>query len=862
MRHRGDLRAIRRLAVLFFLAMALMRFNANAQAVRYDNFASTTSAQCAPGKQCPISALPGTIINLCTGTAATLSACLASPATTYTDSTLGTPCPTTAQLTPATGGACLSTADNQGSYGFWASSGQYSYYLRVPATAGGGTYGPYPLNIGASTGCPSNATCDANYATIALACSAAGSGTLYVTRAWNGLATQTLACNMDFLSAGKLQPASGQTVTISGVIDAPLSQIFDVHLGGSISIASSVQGVPPQWFALCDNSTPQYAQLQSWLNSSPGLAMPKAPACMTSAQLQTGFDNQTITGQGAGNANSTHGVSIIRTVSGVAPVFAIMHYGVHITGVEFDGNGMALYGMVAACGANGLLIKVQIRGATSDNLRITNTDAGYTTCEGSSPSNNSLEVDNSSIYGSIGGNGVNMTSQGGDQNNNDVILFNDQVNANHLNGGLLTGTSGKVIGGDWSNNGVNSDTTQSYCIYLGPGTGASAVNWEINNPDIETCNFNPVTGLYKGPQAFMGNFSQANVWTSPGQASGFCNTAGCYLFSVGSNIWKAEFTGGINQIVGSGGAFPNQCLFDEYFTLPYPSWCIQNGVGGGIMTAAIHSGGGGSGYVVGNEVFVTQSGGSDGALKVTSVDGGGAVTGLLVIGNPYSGQNYTTATGLATSGGSGTGLMVDITAPYPGHNLPIAYGLRSNYQGVVQVDSNGLQTSVGNAQYSTCQMTVADNNIPQSCIHPIIKFQATGNGIALNAGPIAGEHHEICNGFSGTNSLNVQSHYLNLVGGSVTGPQASFFTAVNQCLTITFNGVGALVTTSGSTLTWVYGSQQFLTTWTGNISINGGVYTISSCSTVTTCTTTVPIGSFQVVPFTGPGDWDVEGKTF
>src|SRR5208282_3478138 len=118
-------------------------------------------------------------------------------------------CGALAQLTPATGGACVNTADGQGNFGVWILAGIYYFYLQTPASAAGQVRGPYPLNIGASAGCPSNATCDANYATLALACTAAGSGTLYVTRTWNGLTTQILTCQMQFLTlGGKIQPAS------------------------------------------------------------------------------------------------------------------------------------------------------------------------------------------------------------------------------------------------------------------------------------------------------------------------------------------------------------------------------------------------------------------------------------------------------------------------------------------------------------------------------------------------------------------------------------------------------------------------------------------------------------------------------
>lgn len=149
MRYRGDMRVVRRLAVLFFAVLILARLNANAQPIRYDNQSTTTNSSCSPGKQCPVMAIPGAQINFCTTAGfSTLAACMANPLPTFTDSTGMTSCPTTAQLVPATGGACLSTSDNQGAFGVWFTPQTAYYYLRVPATAGGGTYGPYPFSFG------------------------------------------------------------------------------------------------------------------------------------------------------------------------------------------------------------------------------------------------------------------------------------------------------------------------------------------------------------------------------------------------------------------------------------------------------------------------------------------------------------------------------------------------------------------------------------------------------------------------------------------------------------------------------------------------------------------------------------------
>ncbi|GAB63115.1 MAG: hypothetical protein DWB56_06680 [Candidatus Jettenia sp.] len=85
--------------------------------------------------------------------------------------------------------------------------------------------------------------------------------------------------------------------------------------------------------------------------------------------------------------------------------------------------------------------------------------------------------------------------------------------------------------------------------------------------------------------------------------------------------------------------------------------------GGATVSGIIHtvSGtptAGGSGYVVGDILAIT-TGGTNGAAQVTTVDGGGAVTALILRDRGYG---YTTGTGKATSGGTGTGCTVNITA--------------------------------------------------------------------------------------------------------------------------------------------------------------------------------------------------------
>jgi hypothetical protein len=86
---------------------------------------------------------------------------------------------------------------------------------------------------------------------------------------------------------------------------------------------------------------------------------------------------------------------------------------------------------------------------------------------------------------------------------------------------------------------------------------------------------------------------------------------------------------------------------------------------GTIEAGVAHSGASGAGYAVGDLVTVTGGGGSNGLLEVLTV-ANGVVTGALAV--VRAGNWYATTTGAATTGGSGQGLVVDITAT-PGNLL-------------------------------------------------------------------------------------------------------------------------------------------------------------------------------------------------
>lgn len=67
---------------------------------------------------------------------------------------------------------------------------------------------------------------------------------------------------------------------------------------------------------------------------------------------------------------------------------------------------------------------------------------------------------------------------------------------------------------------------------------------------------------------------------------------------------------------------------------------------------------GGTSYTVGDILTVVQGGASGGTVRVTSLGAGGAVSGIAFV---TPGAGYSVASGLATTGGTGTGCTVTVT---------------------------------------------------------------------------------------------------------------------------------------------------------------------------------------------------------
>lgn len=124
------------------LLMALTCACTFAQAVRVDPTpAMKTAGNVGPGGYPQLLAVPGPQVSVCNAPANGLPC--TNYATTYSDSTAGTACPTNAPLTLKTSNACVTYGDTQGNFGFWILPGSYTYTVSYA----GQTFGPYPFTV-------------------------------------------------------------------------------------------------------------------------------------------------------------------------------------------------------------------------------------------------------------------------------------------------------------------------------------------------------------------------------------------------------------------------------------------------------------------------------------------------------------------------------------------------------------------------------------------------------------------------------------------------------------------------------------------------------------------------------------------
>jgi len=133
---------------------------ANAQSgVRYGEAAPIISGQTPGG---PLSSVPNASISWCNSPANAVPC--TNKATTYTDITLTTSCPTSTQVVLIGSTSCVAKTDSYGNWGVWVAAGTYTYTVTLSS---GATEGPYTVTLasggGGGAGNPAGNPCQPQY---------------------------------------------------------------------------------------------------------------------------------------------------------------------------------------------------------------------------------------------------------------------------------------------------------------------------------------------------------------------------------------------------------------------------------------------------------------------------------------------------------------------------------------------------------------------------------------------------------------------------------------------------------------------------------------------------------------------------
>jgi len=250
-----------------------------AQMVRYENMASTTNAPQTPGGYPQLLVIPGATITVCNTNTNPCN----SLATTYTDATGNTACPTSAQMTMPGSSTCVATTDNQGNIGWWAAPGTYYF----SETIGTHTYGPYAASLPIGTGAANTfgplQTMNGGIATTSL----------YAEGTYNDPGSTVLAGLAATGPMGKVSNPGG--AVWPGLVTLPNGHLFAVYMasgGGAIHGSISTDG-GQTWVA--DTNTPPlpagdtayYASMTLLQNGNIFLAYSVADA--TSQLAQPGY---------------------------------------------------------------------------------------------------------------------------------------------------------------------------------------------------------------------------------------------------------------------------------------------------------------------------------------------------------------------------------------------------------------------------------------------------------------------------------------------------------------------------------------------------------------------------------------------
>lgn len=219
--------------------------------------------------------------------------------------------------------------------------------------------------------------------------------------------------------------------------------------------------------------------------------------------------------------------------------------------------------------------------------------------------------------------------------------------------------------------------------FFGTGTGENAIhamdsNFFGNSAGADAIyaygsNFFTESAGYNALGAYRSNFFGYGAGDSAANA----NHSNFFNRSAGESAIYASHSNFFGMYAGKGATYAKESIFIGTYAGKSDTVNNTNGV---ILTVNPIPDTAGSGYVV-NDLLVIAGGSGNARVEVTSVDGGGGVTGVQkIVSGDYG---YTVSSFNSTSGGSGTGCTIQITSVTTGtlNGTSIAIGRYSGTGG-------------------------------------------------------------------------------------------------------------------------------------------------------------------------------------
>ena len=325
---------------LFILAAASL---AAQTAFRVDPIpVMTTNGSTPAGAYAPLFAIPGATVKLYTDAGGTV------PATTYTDPTACTSCPTSAPVVLGSASLCVSTTDALGNFGFWLQPGQYWYTITL---VNGTLYGPFPI----TTSTANSGTYKAPY-------------TASVTRPVSSKLAEIISL-FDFGAKG--DGMADDTAAVQAAINAIPASGGDLYVPpGIFNVTALVIAKPVHLYGTSKGGYANNAQT-AWVSASTIACMSLTADCITvtpvANNIQGGFtiDNVHI----VGNLNvggSTTGSCLVLAGSGTNVIRnwtlrdvwirQCKEYAIRLQGNTFEGT--IINSFIAQSGKSGIITEV------------------------------------------------------------------------------------------------------------------------------------------------------------------------------------------------------------------------------------------------------------------------------------------------------------------------------------------------------------------------------------------------------------------------------------------------------------------------------------------------------------------------